>query len=284
MTGENENSLLGGIIMEITESIITIVKYLILGLIQGFTEPIPVSSSGHLVIFRDLFGVYVEGLSFEILLNFGSLIAVLMVYWKDIMRLIKNGLRFIFTRERDAKEDFLFIMYLVIATLPAGIIGVLFKDKIGDISKASTVGITLIVTGIALWIIRNLRGRKNDGDLSWKDAVIVGFAQAIALIPGISRSGATIVAAMLLGMKQETALRFSFLLYIPVSLGVTILSIDDVIGDPTFEWAPNIIAFIASLVATFFALKWFMNVMARGNLKYFAYYCFAVGTLVIFFM
>ncbi|TXL64100.1 undecaprenyl-diphosphate phosphatase [Cerasibacillus terrae] len=259
-------------------------KYLFLGLLQGFTEPIPISSSGHLIIFRDLFGVVVEGLSFEILVNFGSLIAVLIIYRNDIIRLIQNGLRYITTREADAKDDFRFIIYLVIATIPAGVIGVLFEDKIGDISKASTVGFTLIITGIALWIIRNLRGRKSDGDLTWKDALIVGLAQAAALIPGISRSGATIVAAMLLGMKQETALRFSFLLYIPVSLGVTILGIPDIIGDANFEWVPNTIALIASLVATFFALKWFMNIMAKGNLKYFAYYCFIVGALAILFM
>src|SRR5699024_2041495 len=138
----------------------------------------------------------------------------------------------------------------------------------------------------ALWIIRNLQGRKNDGDLTFKDAIIVGLAQSVALIPGISRSGATIVAAMLLGMKQDTALRFSFLLYIPVSLGVTIISIGAIIKDRAFDtlMIPYILAFITSLIATYYALKWFINIVARGNLKYFAFYCFIVGSLVILFM
>src|SRR5690606_34936042 len=103
------------------------------------------------------------------------------------------------------------------------------------LSAVTVVGVTLLITGVALWIIRNLRGNKNDGEITMKDAIIVGLAQSIALIPGVSRSGSTIVAAMLLGMKQETALRFSFLLYIPVSLGVTILSVGDIVNDPNFD-------------------------------------------------
>jgi len=273
--------------MEWINELWTLIKYLILGVIQGVTEPIPISSSGHLVIFRDLFGVVAEGLSFEILVNFGSLIAVMAVYRKDIMRLIQNGLLYIIKREEAAKEDFQFILFLVIATIPTGILGLLFEDVISNsLSVAGTVGYTLLLTGVALWIIRNLRGRKNDGDLTMKDAVIVGLAQAVALVPGVSRSGATIVAAMLLGMKQETALRFSFLLYIPVSLGVTVLSVSDIVNDPNFDalMIPYAIAFMASVIATFFALKWFINVMRRGNLKYFAYYCFIVGFLVILFL
>ncbi|WP_072890541.1 undecaprenyl-diphosphate phosphatase [Ornithinibacillus halophilus] len=263
-----------------------LIKYIFLGLVQGFTEPIPISSSGHLVLLRDLFDVGPDGLTFEIMVNFGSLIAVLLIYRKDIIRLIQNGFRFIVSKDPDAKSDFQFILFLVIATIPTGIIGVLFEDKIGDLSTASTVGITLLVTGVALWVIRNLRGKKNDGQITVKDALIVGLAQSVALIPGISRSGATIVAAMLVGMKQETALRFSFLLYIPVSLGVTILSVGDIVNDENFNalLIPNILAFMASIIASFYALKWFMNVMARGNLKYFAFYCFIVGILVILFM
>lgn len=264
-----------------------LMKYLVLGLIQGFTEPIPISSSGHLIIFRKLFEIDIKGLSFEILVNFGSLIAVLLIYRKDIIRLTINFFRFLSKKEADAKDDFQFVLFLVVATIPAGVIGLLFEDYIGEtLSGVTIVGITLLVTGAALWIIRNLRGRKSDGDLSLKDAIIVGLAQAVALIPGISRSGATIVAAMLLGMKQETALRFSFLLYIPVSLGVTVLSVTDIINDPDFDalMIPYLIAFMASIIATFFALKWFMNVMAKGNLKYFAFYCFVVGILVLIFL
>ncbi|MBP1947251.1 undecaprenyl-diphosphate phosphatase [Virgibacillus litoralis] len=274
--------------MEVINSLWVLIKYTFLGLIQGFTEPIPISSSGHLVILRELFGVTeVKGLSFEILVNFGSLIAVLVIYRKDIYRLVENGIRYISTKDNAAKSDFQFILFLIIATIPTGILGILFEDYIEEeLSTVSVIGYTLLITGLALWIIRNLRGSKNDSDITIKDAIIVGLAQSVALIPGISRSGATIVAAMLVGMKSETALRFSFLLYIPVSLGITLLSAGDIIGDENISVLaiPYILAFAASLVASYYSLRWFMNVMARGNLKYFAFYCFVVGILVILFL
>ncbi|MCA0983821.1 undecaprenyl-diphosphate phosphatase [Halobacillus yeomjeoni] len=265
------------------EEIWILIKYLFLGLFQGFTEPIPISSSGHLVLVQDLIGFEFDGLGFEVLVNFGSLIAVLIIYRNDLIRLIKNGIGYILTKDDRQKNDFDFILYLIIGTIPAGVIGILLGDAIEDLSTTQTVGITLIITGVALWLIRNLRGRKSDGQLNWKDAIIVGFAQAIALIPGISRSGATIVAAMFLGMKQETALRFSFLLYIPVSLGTMLLSIDELIGSAKSPdvWMGYIIALLASVAASYAALKWFMNIMAQGNLKYFAYYCFIVGGIVL---
>lgn len=264
--------------------LILLFKYLFLGLIQGFTEPIPISSSGHVVIIRELFDVHIKGLSFEIIVNFGSLIAVFLVYRKDILRLIVNGLRYLVKKNTDGKSDYQFIFLLIIATIPTGVIGLLFEDYISNkLSSVTIVGFTLLITGIALWMIRNLRGQKSDKDMTIRDAIIIGLAQSVALVPGISRSGATIVAAMFLGLKQETALRFSFLLYIPVSLGISILSVDSIINDPNFNSLiiPYQLAFMASIMATFYALKWFMNVMSKGNLKYFSYYCFIVGIIVI---
>jgi undecaprenyl-diphosphatase len=276
------NPISGGFFME--QEWLVLVKYIFLGLLQGFTEPIPISSSGHLVLARDILGIQAEGLSFEILVNFGSLIAVILVYWRDITRLIKNSLHYIVSKDPDAKGDFHFIMMLIVATIPTGIIGLLLKDKIGELSTSFVVGITLLITGVALWVIRNLKGEKGDKQINLKDAVMVGLAQSVAIIPGISRSGATIVAAMLLGMKQETALRFSFLLYIPVSLGVSMLDIGDLVRDQNFDTIPYLLAFLSSIIASYFALKWFMNIMAKGNLKYFAFYCFIVGTLVVLFL
>jgi len=270
------------------DQLLVILKYLFLGIFQGVTEPIPISSSGHLEFAKYFLGIDDIGLSFSLLVNTASLFAVLIIYRQDIGRLLKNGLAHLTNHKtKETKADFMFIIYLVIGTIPAGVIGILYEDAIETyLTGIHTVAITLLVTGIALFLIRNLRGRKNDGDLNVKDAIIVGLSQAIALIPGISRSGATIVAAMALGMKQETALRFSFLLYIPVSLGGMILGISDIANDHNLDalLIPYIIAFIGSLVASYFALKWFMNIMARGNLKYFAYYCFIVGGAVLFFL
>jgi undecaprenyl-diphosphatase len=268
------------------DKIYDLMKYIFLGLFQGITEPIPVSSSGHLEIAEHFFGLEIEGMSFALLVNTASLFAVLLVYKDDIIRLIVNGLAYLKNKDPEAKSDFMFIIYLIVGTIPAGVIGVLFGDFIEEhLASIKTVGVNLLVTGFALWMIRNMRGRKSDGELSYRDAIIVGLAQAAALIPGISRSGATIVAAMSLGMKQETALRYSFLLYIPVSVGGMILGFSDILNDPYLSELslPYILAFISSLIASYFSLKWFMNIMARGNLKYFAIYCFIVGPLVIFF-
>ncbi|QDP39778.1 undecaprenyl-diphosphate phosphatase [Radiobacillus deserti] len=261
-----------------------VLKYIFLGLFQGFTEPIPISSSGHLVLLQHIMGIELEGLSFEVLVNFGSLIAVLIIYRQDIWRLAHNGLGYVFSKKQEGKSDFQFIFYLVIATIPAGIIGILFEDQIAEtFSAPKMIGITLIITGIALWIIRNLKGHKGEANITIKEALIIGLAQAVALIPGISRSGSTIVAAMLLGLKQDTALRFSFLLYIPVSLGTLLLSIEDIVGDPNIDvlWIPYLLAFLASILASYFSLKWFMNIMAKGNLKYFTYYCVLAGVIAI---
>ncbi|RBW71057.1 undecaprenyl-diphosphate phosphatase [Bacillus taeanensis] len=269
------------------EELFTLLKYAFLGLLQGITEPIPISSSGHLVIAQYFFNLRIEGLSFEVIMNFASLLAVLLIYRDDLLRLTINGTNYLMTKNERSKSDFMFIVYLIIGTIPAGVIGILFDNVISEHLKGiKTVGITLLITATALWLIRNLRGRKNDADLSVKDALIVGFAQAVALIPGISRSGATIVAAMGLGMKQETALRYSFLLYIPVSVGGVILGLSDLLEDPRLSelLLPYAVAFLLSLIASYFSLKWFMNIMARGNLKYFAYYCLIAGAFVLLFL
>ena len=262
------------------------IKFLLLGLFQGLTEPIPISSSGHLLIAQYFLDVQIEGSvsTFALLVNSASLIAVLIIYRDDIKRLVVNGLKYFTVKNAETKRDFMFVVYLVVATIPAAVIGVLFQDAIDDnLSTIVTVGLTLIVTGFGLWWIRNMRGQRKDGNMTMKDAVIIGGAQAVALIPGISRSGATIVAAMARGINQETALRFSFLLFIPISLGGAVLSITDIVNDANLATmaVPYIMAFLGSLIASYFSLKWFMNIMAKGQLKYFAIYCFIVGPLVV---
>ena len=269
--------------MEIWE----LIKYLFLGLLQGITEPIPVSSSGHLVIAREIFGIEAQGLSFEILLNTASLLAVLFIYRYDILSILGNLSRFLFkgARDQEAVDDARYTMYLIIATIPVGIMGLLLKDVIGDNISVGFVGLMLLVTGLALWFIKNKRGEKRDGELTVKDSVIVGLAQVVALTPGVSRSGATLVGAMAVGLNQKNALRFVFLLYIPVSLGTALIGIPDIVNDPNIDtlWLAYVLAFVASLIATYYALRWLQGVMERGNLIIFSYYCFALGTLSILY-
>ncbi|RXJ02094.1 UDP pyrophosphate phosphatase [Anaerobacillus alkaliphilus] len=269
------------------EDLLLLLKYLLLGIFQGITEPIPISSSGHLILLQEIIGVNFEGLTFEVIVNFASLIAVLLIYRESISKLFLGATNYLINKRREDVADFRFVLYLVIGTIPAGLVGVLFGDLIAQhLTSVRVIGITLLVTGGALWLIRNLRGRKSDSELTLRDALIVGLAQAIALIPGISRSGATIVAAMGLGMKQETALKFSFLLYIPVSIGGIALAVTELMMMPnvTDLLIPYFIAFLGSLVASYFSLKWFIGIMARGNLVYFSLYCFVTGGLVIMFL
>lgn len=263
-----------------------LLKYAFLGLVQGITEPIPISSSGHIILLEHLLHLKLNGLSFEVFVNTASLLAVLLIYRADLLRLAANGTSFLIRGNQKAKDDFMFIVYLIIGTLPAGILGVLFNDYIASHFKTvKMIGEMLIVTGVALWLIRNLRGRKNDQDVSLKDALIVGCAQAVALLPGISRSGATIVASMGVGMKQKTALRFSFLLYIPISVGGIVLELPNILQDPNLNvlLIPYIVCFLICFTASYFSLKWFMGIMERGNLGYFTIYCFVVGFLVMWF-
>lgn len=270
-----------------TDHLVVIIKYLFLGLLQGVTEPLPISSSGHLVIVEELFGLEVEGLGFEVLVNFASLIAVLVIFWEDIVRIARRTIHYIRTRDSEAKGEFMFVLLIIVGTIPAAILGILFEDIIEGLLKGvKVVGGTLLITGLALWFIRHLRGHKGEKALTVKDALIVGLAQAVALIPGISRSGATIVGAMALGLDRDTALRYSFLLYIPVSLGGMILKASDVVGELTAGAMaiPFLVAFIASLIASYFALKWFIDIMRTGKLGYFSIYCWVVGLAVLLFL
>lgn len=273
--------------MDMIEKVNILLKFIILGLVQGFTEPIPISSSGHLVLIRELFQIEFENLSFEIIVHFGSLIAIVYTYRKEVSKLTANFLKFCFERKRTYKTDFLFVTYLFIATFFTGVIGLFLEDFINEeLTKPIFIGLSLVITGFFLWIIRHNKGTRLDKDITIKDAVIIGLTQAIALIPGISRSGTTVVTAILLGLERKTALKFSFLLFIPVSFGITIVSIKDIVNDLiTIQYIiPYIIAFFISVIATYIALKWFINIMQKGKLHIFAIYCFVVGTTVILFM
>lgn len=265
--------------------LILIIKMIVIGLVQGFTEPIPVSSSGHVMVASELLGLGEQGFTFAILTNTASLLAILFIYRQDIVRLTINSLNYLKTKDARYKSDFRFVCFIVIGTIPAGALGFLLNDYIAENVSMTTIAIMLFITGIALWLIRNMKGTKGESDLTIKDAIAVGFGQAVALTPGISRSGATIITSIAVGMKQETALRFSFMLYIPVSLGGLVLGVGDFMDEPNKAdlAIPYLAAFVATLFMTYFALKWFMGVMKSGKLVYFTYYCFIAGILLLVF-
>lgn len=265
-----------------------ILLYIILGIIQGFTEPIPVSSSGHLVIFKNLFDLDVlNDLNFEIFSNFGSLIAIVIVFRKDIAKLFMDFINYIKTKDKKYKNGFRYVLLVIIATIPAGLCGLLFNDLIEKyLSNVKYVGVALLVTALFLFLIRKLKGHKTDNQITVKDAITIGLFQVIALLPGISRSGATLVGGMFSDLKRDVAFKFSFMLYIPISLATMLLGVKDVVstGIDAHLLIGYILGAISALVVTFFSTKWFKGIMLKGKLIYFVYYCLIVGTLVILFL
>lgn len=269
-------------------NVIDFIKYLILGLIQGFTEPIPVSSSGHLRIFEELLGNgFFNDLNFEIIVNFGSFLAIVLFFWNDIWTLICDFFGYIKTRKKSYLNGFRYCLFIIIGTIPAGIAGILLKDFIEEsLGSVRIVGAALVITSLFLYLIKDFKGIKSDREITYKDAFIIGLFQMIALFPGISRSGATIVGAMFLNFKRDTAFKFSFMLYLPISLATMLLGTKDFIssnpsGSLLFYY---FIGMLASFIMTFFATKWFQNIMKKGKLMYFVVYCLIVGFTVLLFL
>src|SRR5690625_3652170 len=210
-----------------------LLKFIFLGLFQGFTEPIPISSSGHTVLLKELFNVNIPGLSFEMFIHFGSLLAIAIFYRGTLWQLLRNTYLFISQKNEQGKKDFYFLVLLFIAIIPAAFIGLFFEEQINKLLQhIIIIGIALLMTGVFLWKISKKRGVKEERDITIVHASWIGLAQSIAIIPGISRSGATIIMGMYVGLKREVALKFSFLLYIPVSVGAFVLSARDLLFDP----------------------------------------------------
>lgn len=270
---------------------IKLLKYIFLGFIQGITEPIPVSSSGHLLIIENL----IKGLDtidYKILAtitNFGSLCAILLIYRKQIIELITDFFKYRKSKKLKYYTNYKYSWYIFIATLPAGIIGLIIT-KLGIFNilenNIKFVGLTLLITALFLYIIKDFKGSKTKKEISLKDSLIIGIFQVFALVPGISRSGATIVGGTFRNLKRETAFDFSFLLYIPISIATTILGIKDLI-DANLQFIEiiyYIISMFISFIFTLIATKWFKNIVKNGNLIYFVIYCLIIGSIVIIFL
>ena len=263
-----------------------LLKYIFLGFIQGMTETIPVSSSGHLMIFKNIMDVNVDFDTIAILTNFGSLIAIIILFWKDIVSLIKNFFKHLKTKDRESKDEYKYCWMIVLGCIPAGLVGVLVSyfdifEKIEN--NVKIVGISLIITAILLFVIRNFKGKKDDNKIGVKEALTVGCFQILGLFPGISRSGSTIVGGMTQGLKRDTAFKYSFMLYIPMSIAAMALEIMDLKIDPSLIFY-YISSVLVSLVVTLLVTKWFRKIVNNGKLIYFSIYCFVVGLLVILFL
>ena len=264
----------------------SILIYLLLGIVQGLTETIPVSSSGHLMIIKTILDKSIDFDSIAILTNFGSLIAIIILFWKDIISLIKSFFSYLKTKDKKYKNEYNYCLMIVLGCIPAGLMGLVVKklelfDKIEN--NVSIVGFSLVVTAILLFIIKDFKGTKDDNKIGVKEALTVGCMQIIGLFPGISRSGSTIVGGMTAKLKRDTAFKYSFMLYMPLSIAASLLELTDLTISSSL--IPHyVIAIGSACIVTLLVTKWFRKIVNEGKLIYFSIYCFVVGLLTIIFL
>jgi undecaprenyl-diphosphatase len=257
----------------------TLLEILILAIVQGVTEWLPISSSGHLVIVQEYLGLELPML-FDVVLHLGSLLVVLAVFWKDVLRVLKAVARRDF-ESQDGKLG----LYIVLGSIVTATIGFVFRDVFESFfHNLYAVGAALIVTGCFYSLLYSSRRSNHQSRfLNAVDAVVIGVAQGVALIPGVSRSGSTITAGLLLKVEKEVAFRFSFLLFIPAVIGATVLSI--IGSDSSLVAVVDPVSLLAGLIVTvvigYISLRLLLRIVLRGRLYLFAFYCWAVGSAVL---
>jgi len=254
---------------------------IILGLIQGLTEFLPVSSSGHLELAKAIFGdnsLPEESLTFTVLLHFATALSTLVIFRKEVFKIIKGLFRFKWN------DEMIFSLKIIISMIPAAIIGFKYESQFAELFTGNIiiVGYLLIVTGLLLYLAD--RAKNTTKKVSYKNAVVIGIAQAIAMLPGISRSGATISTSVLLGNDKDNAARFSFLMVIPLIFGKILKDIIN--GEISYDsqnFSILFAGFLAAFISGLFACTWMISLVKKSKLSYFAIYCFIVGFLTILF-
>lgn len=255
----------------------------ILGMVQGLGEFLPISSSAHLIIAPYLFSWPDQGLAFDIALHWGTLIAVVTFFRKDIWHLVKG---FLHTLKKDTR-DFQNNIYqklswlIILATIPAAVIGKIFEDEVETIFRNPLlIALTLAVVGFIL-LLSDKYGHKikSLNKANWKNSLIIGLAQAVAIIPGISRSGATITAGLVQGFTREDAARFSFLMSIPIILGAGILKLPDI--SHIQNHGALIVGFVSSTIFGFLAIKYMLRYISKRSFAVFAWYRFALAIIIV---
>jgi undecaprenyl-diphosphatase len=266
-----------------------IIQALILGIVQGATEFIPVSSSGHLVLVPWLLNWPEPGLVFDSIVHWGTLVAVLAFFWRDLVALARAWVRSLVERNLDSAEAKL-AWLIIVGTLPAALMGFLWEDFFESLfSSPGWVAALLLVTGGILALSERLgRRQRSMGDLGWLDSVLIGLAQGLAIAPGISRSGATMAMGLLRGVKREAAARYSFLLSTPIIFGAGLLQLVELFqveasGAP---WPSLIVGFLAAAISGYLCIRFLLAYLQRGKLTVFAVYCWLAGTvsLIVFLM
>ena len=286
------------------------IEAIILGLVQGLAEFLPISSSGHLAIAKELFGISEAGLAFDLLLHLGTLIAVFIVFYKDIWELIVEGCGiikdsciniayWIKNKKSEEKKKYInvvstpyrrFVVLIIISTIPTGIMGIVFKSIFNlDNPMLLVPAISLMLTGCLLLLADTLpSGKTTEKNATYKQGTIIGISQGFATLPGLSRSGTTIACCLACGFEKKFAVKYSFIMSIPAIIGANILEISGLVSEGVnkSELVNYIIGMIVAAVTGYVCIKTMLVVVRRNKFKYFAYYCFGVGLLsaIVFFV
>jgi undecaprenyl-diphosphatase len=260
---------------------IDIIKYIILGIIQGITEIFPVSSSGHLTLFSHIFNIDLTNLTiFLMITNTGSFLALFIFFRNDIKELIIGTFKYVVKKEENYKQDFIYVVKLLIAVIPIGIFGLLFKDMLPN--DLLSVGFALIVTSFLLFYVYMVKDIQWKNEISWKNALIIGTFQMFAIFPGISRSGITMTGGLVQKIELKKVLKFSFLSYIIVSVPVMLLGFYDALNaSESIDIIGYALAFVMSFVFSLISVNIFYKYVKVKNLIYFAGYCLLVGFISI---
>ena len=266
-----------------------ILQAVIIGIVQGLTEFLPVSSSAHLVFAQKLLGVE-SSLAFDVFLHLGTLIAVLWFFRWDIIKMLKSWWLSIGDilqgRFRDGFRQDPYkrlAWYVILATIPVGIVGVLFEDSVDALFAGALYvpAFFLFVTGTILYLSQRMTsGNINLNNISAKESLIMGLGQACAILPGLSRSGTTIAAGLTIGLEKEFAAKFSFILSIPAIFGAFVFKLKDIGSAMDANFLPIFLGFIVSIIAGYLAIKWMLDLIQNKSLDIFSYYCWAVGIIV----
>jgi undecaprenyl-diphosphatase len=260
---------------------VELVKAILLGLVQGLTEFLPVSSSGHLVIGSEILNFQDQGVVFDVFLHLGTLVSVIIVFRSEITAMVAAPFRVAAGRHSEADMKFLmWDLYIIVATLPAVIVGLFFKDLIEVLfSSIVVVYMMLIVTGITMILARHLP--EKESPMTWWRALIVGVAQACAILPGLSRSGSTIFAGIALGIPRQTIARFSFIMSIPAILGAAVLQFGALLeAPPTVSSMGNIfVGTCMAAISGYLAIKLLLDIIEKNRLQWFGYYCLAIAAI-----
>ncbi len=266
--------------------LVELLKYILLGILQGITEVLPISSSGHLIIVSSLFGIKEESITFEVFLHLASLIAILFFLRKKIKQLVVGCYLYLFKKDKNSKNEFLYLIKIIVATIPLVIFTIIVKMLGYKTSNVLMVGICLIINAILLFVLTRDSLKNSKKNITIKDALIIGAFQMIGLFPGISRSGSALCGCFNRKISKEEATEFAFMMFIPSSIGALVLEFNNlkgIISLPPSILSCYLIAFFLAMITTYISFQFLSKVIRNNKLSIFSIYCILIGIIAIFY-